>query len=78
VVTRLVTVVDGARAEALAENLEPGDLATGLGKLGWRTPPATTADPKPAGRLVVLAWQIEKLAAPMAPAQVVESANEGV
>jgi hypothetical protein len=43
-----------------------------------RVPPATTGDPKPAGRLVVLAWQIEKLAAPMAPAQVVESANEGV
>ena len=34
-------VVYGARAEALAETLEPGDLVTVQGKLGWRAPPAT-------------------------------------
>jgi len=31
-------------------------------------------DPKPMGKLVVLAWQVERLAAATAPAKVVESA----
>jgi single-stranded DNA-binding protein len=68
-------VVHGARAEALAETLEPGDLVTVQGKLGWRAPPATKMAPKPTGKLVVLAWQVEQLAAATAPAPVVESAH---
>jgi hypothetical protein len=46
------------------------------GKLGWRTPPGTKVDPKPAGKLTVVAWQVECLAAATARAQVVESVNE--
>jgi single-stranded DNA-binding protein len=68
-------MVYGARAEALAETLEPGDLVTVQGKLGWRAPPATKANPKPMGKLVVLAWQVERLAPTMSPAQVVERSN---
>jgi len=56
-------IVYGARAETLAETLEPGDLVTVQGKLGWRALPATKTDPKPAGKLTVIAWQIERLAA---------------
>jgi single-stranded DNA-binding protein len=68
-------IVYGARAEVLAEILEPGDLVTVQGKLGWRAPPATKMTPKPAGKLVVLAWQVEQLAADTAPTQVVENSN---
>jgi single-stranded DNA-binding protein len=66
-------VVYGTRAEVLAETLEPGDLVTVQGKLGWRAPPATQANPKPAGKLLVIGWQVEKVAATTSPAQVVES-----
>lgn len=68
-------VAYGARAESLAETLEPGDLVTVQGKLGWQAPPATKADLKPAGKLTVLAWQVEQLAAATAPAPVVERSN---
>jgi primosomal replication protein N len=68
-------IVYGTRAEALAETFEPGDLVTVQGKLGWRAPPATKMAPKPAGKLVVLAWQVEQVAATTAPTQVVERSN---
>lgn len=68
-------VAYGARAESLAETLEPGDLVTVQGKLGWRAPPATKADLKPAGKLTVLPWQVEQLAAATAPAPGVERSN---
>jgi single-stranded DNA-binding protein len=68
-------VVYGARAEALAETLEPGDLVTVQGKLGWRAPPATKTDPKPTGKLMVIGWQVEKVVATTLPAPVVESAH---
>jgi hypothetical protein len=42
-------VVNGAKAEALAETLEPGDLVTVRGELGWRVPPATKGTLKPMG-----------------------------
>jgi single-stranded DNA-binding protein len=65
----------GTKAEALAETLEPGDLLTVLGRLGWRAPPATKTNPKPLGKLVVLGWQIERLTASLAPALVGERSN---
>jgi single-stranded DNA-binding protein len=46
--------VCGARAETPGETLEPGDLVTVQGKLGWRAPPATKTRPKSQGKLVVL------------------------
>jgi single-stranded DNA-binding protein len=65
-------VVYGARAEALAETLEPGDLVTVQGKLGWRAPPATKTNPKPLGKLVVIGWQVERLTRATAPVPVGE------
>jgi single-stranded DNA-binding protein len=70
-------VIYGSRAEILAETLEPGDLVSLVGKLGWRTLPATKADPKPTGKLTVVAWQIERLAGATAPAPVGERVDEG-
>ena len=63
-------VVYGAKAEALAETLEPGDLVTVQGKLGWRAPPATRRTRSPTGKMVVLAWQVERLAGSPAPVAV--------
>ena len=68
-------MVYGAKAEALAETLEPGDLVTVQGKLGWRASPATKMHPKPSGKLMVLAWQIERLAGATALTPVVERSN---
>src|SRR5262245_15644271 len=59
--------VYGAKAEPLAETLEPGDLVTVRGELGWRAPPATKATPKPAGKLVVIGWEVERLTLSLAP-----------
>ena len=67
---------DRGRTEALAETLEPGDLVTVQGKLGWRTSPATKTNSKPAGKMMVVAWQVERLAADPSPARVVEGANQ--
>jgi single-stranded DNA-binding protein len=60
-------VAYGAKAEECAERLEPGDLVTVQGKLGWHKPPASKRDPEPVGKLTVLAWQVEKIETP-APA----------
>lgn len=68
-------VVYGAKAEALAEILEPGDLVTVRGELGWRAPPATKANPKPTGKLVVISWEIERLTPSLAPAPVGERSH---
>jgi hypothetical protein len=59
-----VPCVNYAKAEELAASLEPGDLVSVQGKLGWARPQPTKKDPEPAGRLTVLAWQVEKIAAP--------------
>jgi hypothetical protein len=65
-------VVYGTKAEALAETLEPGDLVTARGELGWRAPPATKANPKPMGKLVVIGWEIERVAGATVPVPVGE------
>jgi single-stranded DNA-binding protein len=54
-------VAYGARGEAFAAALEPGDLIAVTGKLSWSKPHATKQDPTPQGRLCVLAWQVERL-----------------
>src|SRR5262245_15862619 len=65
-------VVYGAKAEVLAETLAPGDLVTVRGELGWRAPPATKANPKPMGKLVVIGWEVERLTTSLTPAPVGE------
>ncbi len=68
-------MVYGARAEALAETLDPGDLVTVQGKLGWRASPATKTNPKPMGKVVIIGWEVERVVGAMTPAPVVEHAS---
>jgi single-stranded DNA-binding protein len=61
-------VAYGARGEAFAASLEPGDLIALTGKLGWSKPQATKHDPTPQGKLCVLAYQVERLTPTPTPA----------
>jgi single-stranded DNA-binding protein len=70
-------IVYGVKAEALAETLEPGDLVTVQGKLGWRAPSATKANPRPQGKLVVLGWQVARVAGTTVPVTVGEHSTLG-
>jgi single-stranded DNA-binding protein len=73
VFTRFVpVVVYGAKADVLPQTLEPGDLVTVRGELGWRAAPATKGTLKPVGRLIVIGWEVERLAGATAPAPVGE------
>jgi single-stranded DNA-binding protein len=62
-------VAYGVRAEEYASSLDAGDLVTLQGRLCWRTPPATKHEPKPQGKLPVMAWSVERLSVAMATAQ---------
>ena len=57
-------VTYGAKAEDFAARFDAGDVISCSGKLGWHKPQATKKEPAPVGRLVVLAWQVEKIQTP--------------